>query len=305
MSKRASRRRRQRPPQDRSPSTRPVKRPVVGRSTIDVTMPIFGEWALAERAIASVHAAMEFAGVDYRIMVVDNGTPPFMMEDKSLITPEAQAEEVLNLLRDKDIYFRLEENIGFPAVQNKAAARGTAPYILVATADITLQQDAIKEMLAEMENPDVGVVGTFLVFPANSPHGPEGSVQHAGICFNIRGEPFHIFMAWSPNHPKVAQRREMLAVTGACFMTRRSIWNQLGGFNENYGRGTFEDMDYCFGVRSLGKKVIFTPKVRGTHFVGGSIKQGANQAGFSLPINSSIFKGKWASLLAWDEWLYW
>lgn len=88
-------------------------------------------------------------------------------------------------------------------------------------------------------------------------------------------------------------------------MTRRVLWDQLGGFQEVYGAGTFEDMDYCFSVRSLGGRIVFLPSARATHFVGGSIKQGAGQQGFPLQVNETIFKGRWAQLLAWDEWNIW
>jgi GT2 family glycosyltransferase len=273
---------------------------------IDITLPVYGEWSLAEKAIAAIPAAAEGLGGEYRLIVVDNGTPAFMMEeDKALVEPAIQSEKVRETLRPQDHFMRLDDNVGYPRGQNEAASKGRSPLILVMTADVVLEPGAITTMVKELDDPEVGVVGPLLVFPEDSPHGPAGKVQHAGICFGIRGTPFHIFMAWSPDHPKVNQRREMLAITGACFMTRRSLWNALGGFQDVYGTGTFEDMDFCFGVRSLGGKIVFTPEARATHFVGGSIKQGANQAAFPLNINSTIFKGRWAKLLAWDEWAYW
>ncbi|MHA2135900.1 MAG: glycosyltransferase [Candidatus Thorarchaeota archaeon] len=274
---------------------------------IDITLPVYGEWALAEKALAAIPAAAEGVQGGYRVIVVDNGTPSFMMEDdQTLVEPAIQSEKVKEMLRPQDQFVRLDDNVGYPMGQNEAAKRGRSPLILIMTADVVLEPGAITAMVKEMDNPEVGVVGPLLVFPEESPHGPAGMVQHAGICFGIRGTPFHIFMGWNPDHPKVNQRRDkMLALTGACFMTRRNLWDALGGFQDVYGAGTFEDMDYCFGVRSLGGLVVFNPEARGTHFVGGSIKQGANQPGFPLNINSTIFKGRWAKLLAWDEWAYW
>lgn len=302
MSKRTTRRHgsksRQRPGGQRG------RKPV---ALVDITLPVFGEWALAEKALAAIPAAAEGLQGGYRVIVVDNGTPAFMMEEnQTLVEPALQSEKVKEMLRPQDQFVRLEDNIGYPRGQNEAAKRGRSPLILVMTADVVLEPGAITTMVREMDDPTIGVVGPLLVFPKETPHGPAGMVQHAGICFGIRGTPFHIFMAWNPDHPKVNQRREnMLAVTGACFMTRRNLWDALGGFQDVYGAGTFEDMDFCFGVRSLGGKIVFTPEARGTHFVGGSIKQGANQSGFPLNINSTIFKGRWAQLLAWDEWQYW
>lgn len=297
----------------RRPRGKPQPPPGTGKMTgrkplalVDITLPVYGEWSLAEKAIAAIPAAAEGLNGEYRLIVVDNGTPDFMMEEgKALVEPAIQSEKVREMLRRQDQFVRLEDNVGYPMGQNEAARHGRSPLILVMTADVVMEPGSITTMVRELDNPENGVVGPMLMFPEDTPHGPAGMVQHAGICFGIRGTPFHIFMAWSPDHPKVNQRREMLAVTGACFLTRRNLWSALGGFQEVYGLGTFEDMDFCFGVRDLGGKIVFTPEARATHFVGGSIKQGAGTAGFPLNINSTIFKGRWAKLLAWDEWQYW
>ncbi|KKL89818.1 hypothetical protein LCGC14_1910890 [marine sediment metagenome] len=273
---------------------------------LDITLPVYGEWALAETAINAIHEAAQGLNGGYRLIVVDNGTPAFIMEEgEKLVEPHIQAERVREILRPQDQFVRLKENVGYPKGQNEAARRGRSPLILVLTADVVLEPGAITKMVKEMDDPTVGVVGPMLIFPEGSPHGPAGTVQHAGIAFGIRGKPFHIFIGWSPDHPKVNKKRDMLALTGACFMTRRVLWDQLGGFQEVYGAGTFEDMDYCFSVRSLGGRIVFLPSARATHFVGGSIKQGAGQQGFPLQVNETIFKGRWAQLLAWDEWKIW
>ena len=96
----------------------------------------------------------------------------------------------------------------------------------------------------------------------------------------------------------------MQAVTGACFMTRRTLWNQVGGFSAVYGLGTFEDIEYCFSVRSLKSKVVFQPEARGYHYVGGSIVQGAGRSGFPLAVNQTIFKGRWAHAMEWDSYRF-
>jgi GT2 family glycosyltransferase len=75
--------------------------------------------------------------------------------------------------------------------------------------------------------------------------------------------------------------------------------------NTIYGTGTYEDVEYCFTVRQLGKHVLYVPTAWGYHFVGGSIRQGAGPRGFNLSMNRMMFRGRWAGMLSWDEWQRW
>lgn len=300
---RRKRRKTNRPPQQRRDKPRP-------KYILDIIIPIFGEFALAQEALSRVQAACSpIQGHEYRITVLDNGTPDWVSsEDGTRVTPKEMAEPVKSLLRNHDQFIRLEENIGYPGGCNEAVFKASsgAPLVLILTADVFMEPGSINEMVRAMDNQELGVCGPKLLFPLNmeSPHGPGGTIQHAGIAFNIAGKPYHIFIGWSPTNPKVNIRREVAAVTGACFMTRRDLWDQIGGFDRRYGLGTFEDIDYCFAVRAGGKKVMYIPEAVGYHLVNGARLQGANASGFNLPMNETIFRGKWAYMLAWDEWRY-
>lgn len=273
---------------------------------VDIVMPVFGEWQMAEEALASVPGACEGMNETYRVIVVDNGTPAWQDQEKNTITPADQAIGLRKRLRSQDAYFRLDQNRGYPEGVNFAVSKGTSPLILVLTADVVLATGCVAALVRRMDNPDVGVAGPMLLFPEGSTHGPPGRVQHAGLVFDIKGRPFHQFIGWQPTHPKVNVECDVAAVTGACFITRRSLWSDIQGFSAVYGVGTFEDVDYCFAVRAQGKRVLFAPEARGTHGVGGSIQVGTMPPnGFPLPMNETIFKGRWAHMLAWDEWRRW
>ena len=273
---------------------------------IDIVMLVFGEWAMLEQAIKAVEAACLGIDEGYRIIVVDNGTPDWRNQEGKMLSPHDQAISVKEMLRPQDAFYRLEENQGYPAGINFGVSKGVSPLILIWTADVTMTTGSILEMVKVMDDPQVGVVGPKLVFPSDSsPHGPPGKVQHAGIAFNIEGNPFHPLMGWAADHPKVNVGREVQAVTGAIFLTRRSLWQELDGFWTGYGRGTFEDMEYCFAARAKNFKIVYQPVAWGTHQVGGSISQGAEARGFALHINASLFRGRWGESLAWDEWRFW
>jgi GT2 family glycosyltransferase len=269
---------------------------------VDVVMPIYGEWALAEKALDALPAAMSGIAEGYRVIVVDNGTPAWKDQTGRTVAPGEQAAAVKERMRPQDGFFRLEENKGYPGGLNFAVSKGRSPLIFIVTADVLMQPGSALPLVRELDNSQVGIVGPKLLFPEGSPHGPADTIQHAGIGFDIGGRPFHCFIGWRSDNPKVNKREEVAAVTGACLMTRRTLWSQMGGLYEGYGAGTFEDIDFCFACRQAGAKVIYQPLSVGYHWVGGSIVQGAGSRGFNLAMNETIFKGRWAHMLAWDEW---
>lgn len=278
------------------------------RTLIDIVMPIFGEFDLAAQALEKVADAVKpLTDSDYRVILLDNGTPPWISnEGETRIEPKEMAEPVKAMLRSQDNLFRVEQNMGYPGGVSFCVDKGRSPLIVVLTTDVFLEPGAIHTMVKGMDDPDTGVIGIKLLFPTNmeSPHGPPGTIQHAGLAFDIRGKPYHPFIGWAEDHPRVNARREMAAVTGACFITRRNLWKEVGGFDPRYGLGTFEDIDYCFNIRAAGKRVIYEPNAVGYHLVSGARLQGANQQGFNIPMNETVFRGKWAHALAWDEWRY-
>jgi len=275
------------------------------KTLVDICMLVFGEWGLLSKAIRAIPAAAEGLNASYRVIVVDNGTPDWETEEKEIVTAKEQSAPIKELLRPQDIFFRLDENKGFPGGYNVAVGKGRSPLILILTSDVFLFPGAITKLVSVLDDPEVGIASPMLLYPADeSPHGPPGSVQHAGIGFDIRGDPYHIFMGWQPDHEKVNQRRELQAVTGACILTRRALWQRIGGFSELYNQGTFEDMELAFAIRQMGYKIIFEPSARGEHYVGGSIKHGAMRPGFNLALNSTIFRGRWAPSLKWDTYRF-
>lgn len=278
------------------------KRPI---ALVDVILPIYGDWSYAERAVDCLEAAFNPSNDPYRIIIVDNGTPPWSNQQGQSVSPQDQAIGIKSKLRPQDAFFRLEENRGYPGGMNFAASKGNSPLILLLTSDVWLFPGAAVKLIREMDNPDVGVAGPMLIFPPGATNGPAERIQHAGLAFNMAGKPFHVFLGWTPDNPKANKKIDVAAVTGACFVTRRSLWEQVGGFFVGYGAGTYEDVDYCFAIRSGGHKAVYVPEARGYHAVGGSISTGSQHGGFNLPLNETIFRGRWANMLAWDEWRRW
>lgn len=159
-------------------------------------------------------------------------------------------------------------NVGFAANCNAGAARAQGDVLLFVNQDVygvngwsngwdaTLQQ--------AFEDADVGIVGARLLFPS-------GSVQSAGGGLDARCQPYHPCLGYhNPHYWEVGEARDCAWVTGAALAIRRSLWQELGGFDEGYARGYFEDVDLCLRAGALGWRVRYEPALTFIHRAGGS-----------------------------------
>jgi len=256
---------------------------------VDVAIPNMGKFDFLEKCLSALPAAM--GNISYNVWICDNGSKP---EELSFY----------DKYKDKQIHLtKYRQGVGYPKACNVAARQGFAPLILILTNDVFLEPHSVEYLVREMDDPKTGIVGMKLLFPEGSPHGPSGKVQHVGIELDIRANFYHQFIAWNPNNPKVLAKKEAFAVTGAVFMTRRSIWSKLRGFNEIYGLGTYEDVEYAIETRKLGYNIKVSQEAIGYHWVNATAKE----AGFAYPLNENkhIFMSRHNKDLRYDEWKYW
>ena len=104
---------------------------------------------------------------------------------------------------------------------------------------------------------------------------PDDTVQHAGVmmikCGNVNDNagPMHVFSHLDRDDPGYMRRAQLVQdlsiVTAACLMTKRSVFDALGGLNEDFVVA-FNDVDYCLRVRETGKLVVFTPDALLYHY---------------------------------------
>ena len=246
---------------------------------VDVVVPVHGQPELLDQCLAAVQ--------EQNLIVVDDAS-----SGTDFLAIKAICEKYLAKL------YKQRENQGFPRTVNNGVSRGKAPLVLLLNSDCILESGAVDQLVRIMDDSTVGVVGALLTFPNPSKWGNPGKVQHAGLVFDITGKPFHIYLGWSPDNAKVQQTREVPAVTGACLMTRRSLWNSLGGMNVIYGKGTFEDVEFCREVYKRKLKVMMTHLARGVHYVGSSAGEG-----YPLRENYETFRKR--NNPTWDEYRLW
>ena len=256
------------------------------KEMVNIVIPAWNDFEFLTECLESIPDACQ--DNSFFITIVDNGS------DK------ARADKFYGYLKDDDYIHvhRNKENMGFPIACNIGAKRKACPLIFFLNADVVLHEHAIDNLIMTMDDPEVGIVGMKLLFSENSLHGPAGRIQHAGLAMGIRARPYHLFIGWTEDNPKVMAMDDAWAVTGAGLMVRRSLWNKAGGFDEQYSPGTFEDLDLCLTIRELGYTIKVNMRAVGTHYVGHC------QAEFPLNRNHGLFMNKWGEKVKWNEWKY-
>jgi len=183
-----------------------------------------------------------------------------------------------------DICERNSPNLGFAGNCNAGAKRAQGEILFFLNQDCyTEQQGWDAKLLALFDaEKQCGVAGPTLLFP-------DGRVQSVGGQFDAASQPYHVALhAVNPDWAPINTQRVVGWVTGAAFAVRRGLWNMCGGFDIAYGRGYFEDVDFCVRAQLEGWQVWHEPGVRFTHSVGST---GGNPGGFAK--NAMTFKRRW------------
>lgn len=263
------------------------------QSLVDCCMLTAGRTDVFQKALPAM--VSEGSHFDCSYYVLDNGSPR-----------EKQAEYLQILDEYPQVeYKRIPDNVGFPAGANRLIKLGTSPLVLFVSDDVVLHEGAVDALLRRMDDRTIALCGMKLLFPADSSDKtrPAGKVQHIGHAINIRSEIIHPLIGWDADNPKCNVSREIISVTGAAFMVRRKPFLQAGGFFEGYGKGTFEDVDLSFVLRSMGYKVWIETNAIGTHYVGQTAEM--RKEAFPLDNNRGLLLARHGQEFQWSEWEIW
>jgi len=264
-------------------------RAISEKPQVDVVVVTGGRWDFLKQCLE----ALEKQTISVNVILLDNASDP-----------EERIQN--NLLFDGVTSKRLQQLLGFPAANNEAVRMGTAPLVLFLNDDCILTENAIEKMIETMKDETIGVCGAKLTFPTSSTNAnrPAGKVQHVGMALNIRGDVIHPLVGWSADNPKCCISRDVFSVTGACLMTRRALFNQIGGFDNSYGAGTYEDVQFCLQIKSLGKRVYVNLEARGEHYAGATAEK--KKVSYPLQMNSLTFKSRFLNspYMQWDEYIF-
>ena len=151
----------------------------------------------------------------------------------------------------------------YSQIINFGVEHAKGDYLLLLNNDTeVISPGFIEEMMGYLQRPDAGVVGAKLYFA-------DHLVQHAGILVGVRGALAHANQDFSAKRvgylARAVRPGNFSAVTGACQMVRRDVFEQVGGYNEEFAVG-FNDADFCLRVWEAGYRTIFTPYAELYHY---------------------------------------
>ena len=144
----------------------------------------------------------------------------------------------------------------FSAKVNAGVSASSGEHVLLFNDDLeVISPDWLSSMLEYSQETDIGAVGAKLLYP-------DGRLQHIGMVLGVAGlaaHAFHQYPGVSAGYAGSAIiARNYSAVTGACLMTRRRVFDEVGGFDERFPVD-FNDVDYCLRLRRADYRVVFTP----------------------------------------------
>lgn len=157
------------------------------------------------------------------------------------------------------------EEFNYSKVNNLGAQSSDGQLLLFLNNDTEIiESDWLEEMVRWAQLPEIGVVGAQLFYP-------NGTIQHNGIVIGLGGHAGHIFQGLPSNSNTIFGStnwiRNISAVTGACMMMRRSVFDEVHGFDEGL-KIVFNDVDICLKVIKKGYRNLVIPCARLIHYEG-------------------------------------
>jgi GT2 family glycosyltransferase len=253
-----------------------IKRDLVEAKPISIIIPVRDRVELLARCVESITRETTYA--PYEIVIVDNDS----RNDETRAYLSTTKHRVLNY----------SGPFNYSAINNFAVEQTTAPWLLFLNNDTeVIDGDWLTTMAEHIQRPEVGAIGPRLLYP-------DDTVQHGGIVVGVGGIAEHAFRGFPAEAPGVCRQlqvtRNYSAVTGACLLTRRDVFNKVHGFDEEQLPVTFSDVDLCLKIRRAGYLVVYTPFARLYHHESGTRRRTVE------PRETGVMQERWAADLAYD-----
>lgn len=270
------------------PNTFRVKRPLPHPAPlVSLLIPTRNELEILRRCLDSIREKTSYPA--YEIIVLDNQSD----EAETLACFESLQEQPGIRVIAYDHPFN------YSAINNFGARQARGEILGLVNNDIeVIEPDWLTEMVSQALRPGIGCVGARLLYG-------NGTIQHAGIVLGIGGVAGHSHKGLESSAPGYFARPHLVqnvsAVTGACLVVRREIYERVGGLDQENLAIAFNDVDFCLKVRALGLRNLYTPYAVLYHHE--SASRGAEdnqekQARFKAEVN--FMKKKWQDLLLDD-----
>jgi len=250
----------------------PLKFPVIDQPEVSIVVPVHNKFTVTYNCLSALLFAYNHAS--FEVILVDDGS----------------SDETINILKlvEGIIYLRNETSLGFIRSCNRGASNARGKYIVMLNNDTEPTVRWLDELIFTFDQfTSVGLAGSKLLYP-------DGKLQEAGGIVWSSCNPWNYGRGANPNEPRFNYTRQADYLSGAAIMLLKSVWDEVGGFSEEYCPAYFEDTDLAFKVRAAGYKTVYAPLSVVYHFEG--ISSGTDVTSGTKryqEINRPKFKQKW------------
>lgn len=218
---------------------------VNGNPLVSVIIPNKDHTADLDNCIRPIITRGTYQNLEF-VVVENNSTDPETFRYYEKIQKEFPCVHVV----------RWEREFNYSAINNFGVTFAKGAYLLFMNNDIIqIADDFVEEMLGFCQRDDVGITGARLLYE-------DDTIQHAGVVVGFGGIAGHTFIGLHKAENSYFHRamcaQDYSAVTAACMMSKKSVFEEAGGFSEELAVA-FNDIDYCMKVRKLGKLVVYAP----------------------------------------------
>ena len=228
-----------------------VEYPVKGNPLISILIPNKDQKDSLKKCLDSVFEKSTYT--NYEIIIIENNS----VEDETF----AYYKELEKKSNVKIVTWEGEFN--YSAINNFGEKEANGDYLLFLNNDVeVINSSWMEEMLGNCQRKEVGIVGAKLYYP-------DDTIQHAGTIIGIGGIAGHAFLNMPRSRTgylhKASIQMDLSAVTAACMMMKKDVFDKLGGFEEKL-TVAFNDVDLCLRTVEAGYLVVYNPRVELYHY---------------------------------------
>lgn len=250
--------------------------PVCENPVVSIVIPAYNQFTYTYHCIEAIIKNTD--GMDYEVILADDNSSDL-------------TKDIGQIVHNLKIA-RTETNLMFLRNCNQAAQKASGKYIVFLNNDTQVQKNWLKPLTELMEADEkIGLAGSKLVYA-------DGTLQEAGGIIWSDGNGWNYGRNDDAMKPEYNYVREVDYISGASIMIRKSLWNEIGGFDERFAPAYCEDSDLAFQVRQRGYKVVYQPLSVVVHYEGKSNGTDTSQGVKKYQIENSIkLKEKWRNEL--------
>lgn len=226
---------------------------------VSLIIPTYNGYDITKQAIDSILGKTTYH--NYEILLVDNNS-----DDPTSLAYFDELDK-----HEKITVLRYPYPFNYSAINNFAAKQAKGEIIGLINNDIeVITPEWLTEMVSHAQRKEVGCVGAMLYFENDT-------IQHAGVITGLGGVAGHSHKYFPKDHPGYFYRLKLVqnlsAVTAACLLVRKSVFEEVNGLNEEDLKIAFNDVDFCLKVQAAGYRNLWTPYAELYHYE--SISRGA------------------------------